>query len=151
MQILEEGLNNMDGFLQKDTIISNGIAKEKPEFELIVADYPNPLWAYDGFVRINKLNINVIKFTSSGVTFEIDIDVTPLKLEYRNTNYLKIYYRIYDEEGYEIVDTFFTIDDDVRSLQPIKRRLEDGVRIKAEKNKTYKMVIYSNKTPFQQK
>lgn len=86
---------------------SNGVAREKPEFELIVADYPNPIWAHDGMVRINKLNISVKNFYSTWATLEIEIDVTPVRLEYRNTNHLKIFYKIYDEEGYEIEDSFF--------------------------------------------
>lgn len=114
--------------------------------ELIIEKYPNPLWAYDGQVRINNFNVKIMDVYSTRATLEIDIDVTPLRLEYRNTNYLKIYYRIYDEEGYEIEDSFFTLDDDVRSLQTIKRKLKETV--KADKNKTFKMVIYSNKTPF---
>ena len=125
---------------------SNGIAREKPEFELIVANYPNPIWAHDGMVRINKLNISVKDFYSTSATIEIEIDVTPVRLEYRNTNTIWIYYKIYDEEGYEVQDSFFELGDDVRSLQTIKRRLKET--IKAAKNKTYKMVIYSNKTPW---
>lgn len=120
---------------------SNGIAREKPEFELIVADYPNPIWAVDGLVRINKLNTIFKGFIGTYAFLEIEIDATPLILEY-SSNILRFPYKIYDEEGYVVQNSWIDLDTHAQSFQSIKKRV--SISIVTAKNKTYKMVISSD-------
>lgn len=114
-------------------------------YELIVEKFSNPLWAHDSYIKINKLDFKTQNKVD--LWFDYDIDVTVLDLKYRNDNYVRIYYKLYDSEGYIIKDSFLdTITSDARKNNNYK--VKGYIYVTRPEKKLYKLEIYSKKSTY---
>ena len=129
---------------------SQGIGKEKPDYELIVDKYPNPIWAQDCYVQINSLNIELNSILGSTAYIDYIFDGTILNYIYSNSNSVALYYKVYDDNNYLVSSDEIWIETgstDMKRGKNIKKKGTDSIGINKDKG-IYRVVFYNYKNPY---
>ena len=129
---------------------SQGIGKEKPDYELVVDKYPNPIWAQDCYVQINSLNIAISSIIGSTAYIDYVFDGKVLNYIYSNSNSIALYYKVYDDNNYLVSSDEIWIESgitDMKRGKNIKKKGSTSIGINKDKG-VYRVVFYNYKNPY---